>query len=512
MNDVEVIEADEKGLAYAELDAHQIRELMRLSKEAFLELFLAEEMKEGTGVPDFHLLVFNRFTDLTHRKDVAALPREHAKTTLLRLAVVYLIYFSPVQFFIYLSSAHHLAVPSLESIWERLHSDLAVDVFGAPVVFKERLSEGYCTFSVTAYDEEGKPYDKFCILRALGARQSLRGMNIHNLRPEYVACDDIEDEEHVKTEEGYQKLKAWFDNTLGRAVSRRKGKSKFAQIGNLIGLRTLLNDNINDPDWRSIRLGILRRNGQPLWPDSFPLDEIKSSLLAAKRRGQLTNWFGELMNMPLNMENALISYEDIFYTPMRHYGDDGISYRSFITIDPAISKKDTADACAIVLHTIDPLGMPQVTEYVHQKGMDPSDMAAAVGELCFKWDCRVVGCESVQLQKVLLSYFEIYFKLIGITDIEFVPIEVGTTWKTARLKTWCAAVKDKSYSIADNDWGVANQLISFDTRKENNDDDLIDSCSMGLYMLDNYHDLIFADRAIEFTANAPPAQQSSTTV
>lgn len=478
-----------------EMDLGDIRRALRNSTEFFLEFALADEIAEDKTIPDFHILVFRRFIDFEQRRDVAALPREHAKTTLARLAFVYLTYFSETTFFVYVSSAHHIAVPSVESIWNRLTSDQFVEVFGYPEVVKERLAEGYIEFFVQAYrGEDMTPFRKRVILRALGARQSLRGMNVRDLRPEYVFCDDIETEEHVKTEEGYRKLKSWFDNTLYRAISRVPGRTKLAQIGNLIGVRTLLNDNINDPDFRAIRLGVLRKNGEPLWPESFSKEEIRASLMAAKRRNQLTEWFGEMMNMPLNMENALISYEDIYYTPARHPGD-GQEYRKFITIDPAISKKESADAAAIVLHTIDASGLPQVSEYISGRGLGVVGICDAVKDLTARWDCWVVGCESVQLQAVLLEYFEISFQLDGRHGYDFVPIEVGKQHKTARLKTWAAALQEKEYSITDSDWGVAAQLVQFDTRKDNNDDDLIDACSMGLYMLKHHADLIFQDRA-----------------
>jgi len=498
------------NLSIVELDPVDFRALLRASKEAFLEFFLAEEMVGENGVPDFHLLVFNRFTDLTVRKDVAALPREHAKTTLLRLAMVYLIYFSPVQFFVYLSSAHHIAVPSLESIWARLWSDDALQIFGPPETLKERIAQGHIELNITAYDEEMRPYNKLVILKALGAGQALRGMNEHNLRPQYVAADDIEDETAVKTEEGYLKLKGWSDNTLGRAVARTPGRSKIAQIGNLIGLKTLLNDNVNDPDWRSIRLGIIRSNGQPLWPDSFSLEFIRNDFLSARRRGQLSAWFGELMNMPLNTENALIPYDQITTSPLRNPDEEGRAYRSFITIDPAISKKASADECAIVLHTLDEAGIPQVTEYVHQQGMDPSDMAREIMDMADRWNCRVVGCEAVQLQVVLLSYFEIAFAMDNRHGFEFVPIHVGQQHKTARLRTWAAALRDGEYTLAENDWDVIQQLVQFDVRRDNNSDDLIDACSMGLYMLSNYADLIFAERAGTQGKRYYPVRQAQT--
>lgn len=495
------------AFALAEVDLAEFQQILRKSYEAFIEFALPDEIERNGGVEDFHLLVFSRFVDMAQPRDVAALPRDHAKTTYLRLAFVYLILFSPLQFFVYMSATHSAAAASLTVIWNYLNDENFIDVFGGPVPIVNRPSEGHIEFYVHWIDETGVRRRKLVILKALGAQQALRGMNVHNLRPQYVGCDDIEDETAVKTQEGYIKFLAWFDNTFMRAVSREPGMNKVAQIGNLIGLQTLLNDNINDSDWRSMRLGVVRRNGQPLWVKRFPLAEIKRDLEAARRRKQLSAWFGEMMNMPLNVENALIDYDNIPWTPRRHPAD-GHVYHSFITVDPAISDKETADEAAVVLHTIDEAGVPQITEYVHYIGMTPDKMAIEIRQLCEKWNCYTVGVESVQLQRVLLYFFELEFATHGMHGFHFVPIEVGRSFKTARLVTFAAALVNKEYTLAEGDWNFSMQLLQFDRRKTNNKDDLIDAGSMGLYMLKNYPHLIYADRAVSSATRQLPKPKS----
>jgi hypothetical protein len=495
----------------ATMEPAELRWLLATSDEFFIEYFLIDEIPEEDTVQDFHLMTFSRATDLDERRDVIALPREHAKTTYARLAWLKLIYFSPVQFFVYMGTTHTAAATSVESVWNRVIGDQAVSAFGMPKVLRERLSEGHVEFFVKAYKPDTfEPYEKLIIFKALGVGQALRGMNVHNMRPEYVTCDDIEDETAVKTEEGYQKLKHWFDNTFMRAVSRRVGRSKIFQIGNLIGFRTLLNDNITDPEWRSVRMGVLRPDGQPLWPFQWPLSAIRLDIERAKRRGGISAWFGEMMNIPYNIENALLPFEKIYFQPRRHPGD-GQTYRTFITIDPAISDKQTADHCAIVLHTIDDFGLPQISEYVHQQGMTPADMARVVKDLCYRWDCRTVGVEAVQLQAVLIHYFELEFSMSSGNPVDFVPIKVGRTHKTARLQTWASAIQEHEYCLAAGDWGVSSQLIAFDVRKNNNSDDLIDACSMGMIMLQDYARLIHQNRA-GATALADTRAQGSSTI
>lgn len=495
----------------AEVDPHELRLIMGHSHEAFIEFMLPDETEQNGGVEDFHLMTFGRFVDMGVPRDVAALPRDHAKTTYLRLAFCYLMWYSPVQFFVYMGATHAAACSSLQVIWNYLNEDNAAAIFGAPIPRIVRISEGYIEFDLYWYDANGNAKRKLCILKAQGAQQQVRGMNIHNMRPQYVGCDDIEDETAVKTEEGYRKFLAWFDNTFMRAVSRQKGLNKVAQIGNLIGIRTLLNDNLNDPDWRSMRLGVVRASGRPLWERRFSLPEIKKELQSAKRRGQLSHWFGEMMNMPLNIETALIDYESITWSRRRH-PEDGTEYATFITIDPAISEKETADEAAVVLHTIDPAGVPQVTEYVHYTGMTPDKMAAEVLNMCNRWDCWMVGVESVQLQKVLLYYFELVFGMAGRTGMDFIPIEVGRSYKMGRLINFAAALASAEYTLADHDWALSMQMMQIDKTKTNNKDDLTDASAMGLYMLHNHLDLIHTSRAAERAEPAPKAIRSRATV
>lgn len=476
----------------AEVTIPEFRQMLRASKELFIEYFLGDELGEHP-VEDFHLLVFDRFTDLKQPRDVAALPRDHAKTTYLRLAYVYVAAFTEMEFFVPMGPTKEAASHSMMVILNYLRSPEFEDIFGPIEISIMRPSEGYIEGKMTWYDEQDEPHEKMLILKAQGAQQQVRGMNVYGLRPQYVGCDDIEGEDDVRTQEGYLKFKTWFDNTFMRAVSKEDGLNKVVQIGNLVGYQTLLNDNLLDPDWRSIRLGILRANGKPLWSTRFSLESIKKDFVAAKRRGQLGGWFGELMNMPINLATSLVNYEKIHFSPVRNPAS-GVEYKSFITIDPAGDSADS-DEAAIVLHTLDPLMVPQVTEYVHARGMTPAMMVEEIKKLCLRWNCYVIGCESVQLQKVFLNYFELAFQMDNMLNYEFVPIKVGRTHKTARLKVFASAIETGEWTLTEGDWDLVQQMITFDVRKENNLDDLIDAASMGQYMLDNHMIDIMKSRA-----------------
>ena len=236
-----------------------------------------------------------------------------------------------------------------------------------------------------------------------------------------------------------------------------------------------------------MRIGALRPDGTPLWPWLWPIEKLARDMLEYIEEGQLSSWFGEMMNMPVNIETGLVDPDRIKYTPRRTPQDiidhaDGYSY---ITVDPAVSQQSWADEAAVVLHTV-VSGVPQVTEYIHAKGLGEEGMIKAIMSLVDRWPgTYVVGVESVALQQVLLVYFQLYTEIRGY-NLHFVPILGSRTSKTPRLRVFGQALMSGEYSLAEGDLDLINQLLSFDTSKTNNLDDLIDGASMGMEMIKEY--------------------------
>src|SRR3546814_15220900 len=63
---------------------------------------------------------------------------------------------------------------------------------------------------------------KKCILRAVGAGQQMRGINIDNQRPDMAVVDDVEDNENTESELLQKKLDRWISGPFLKALARRK--------------------------------------------------------------------------------------------------------------------------------------------------------------------------------------------------------------------------------------------------------------------------------------------------
>lgn len=451
---------------------------LKNSCKFFLNFFLHDELE--FDVPAFHENVWEYLKTLTIEQVALALPRGHAKTTLAKLVVVWYFLFTPFRFCIYVSNTHSIAAAACKDIINYIMSDNFVSVFG-PVKFEVKQDgHGYYKFLLSYIDDNGMAREKLCILRALGAGQQIRGMNIDNIRPELAICDDLEDQDNTATPVLIKKLAQWYFGAFFKALSRRRRKVVY--IGNMLSNRSLLYHFCEKSDeWHSLRYGCVLADGSPLWADMWPFEKIKKDFEEYRKLNLTPLWFAEMMNLPVAEGNLLIESDDIPYAPLMLPGQ---SKAAFLTIDPAISEKTWADDRAIAVHALSEMGHWQIVEIVAGK-FPPDQMFWIVVELCMKWHTRVVGIEQAGYQMALKFLFET-LGAIHHQSFDIVEIPHKNKSKVERLAVWCSLMRKKAWALTEGDIVVTEQLLSFDPMKKNNIDDIIDACSMGVTMVDLY--------------------------
>lgn len=445
---------------------------LRKDPEFFIQFFLQDELT--FPVPEFHKTIFIKMTSPDVKRFVCAIPRDHAKTTLAKLAVVWLFLFSPYRFIIYVSNTHTIAKEAVTDIRTFILSENFAQVFGRPEIIVDRQGDGIIKFKIII---DGK--EKVCILRAIGAQQQVRGINIDNQRPQCAVVDDLEDNDNIATEPLFMKLKKWFYGPFLKCLD--KFDNKLIQLGNMISNRQLLKENCESKRWHSMKYGCLLSNGQPLWADAWSLDKLKADFNEYLEKGMLDVWFAEMMNMPLAGGRGLIRADKLFYVPKVHPAD--VEY-GCITVDLAISDKTWAHRTAVVVHVW--CGeFWQPAEYFMDYAVDPIQLLDIIIALCFKWRVHVVGIESVAYQAALQSVFTYICQMRGIDWIKFKELYfVGR--KVQRLAAWAGMIKKKEYGLPEGDFPFTEQLLSFDPKVRDNDDDLIDAASFILQMTDEY--------------------------
>ena len=463
---------------FVQADLQDTIAMLRNDPEFFIHFFLGDELT--LAVPQFHIDIFKFMisTEKHMKKFACTIPRDHAKTTLAKLAVVWYILFSPYRFVVYLSNTSPIAIAACVDIINFLTSDNCQAVFGEIEWFIKQEGTGTYKFRF-----EGR--NKVCILRALGAGQQLRGINIDNQRPEVAIVDDLEDIENTATPHLVKKLKRWFFSTFRKAMD--KLDHKIIQVGNLISNQGILWENVNSEFWASIRLGAILADGTPLWPEAWPLVKLREDFLEYKKAGMSHVWFAEMMNMPIPEGNGVIELEKIIFRPAIAPGDCAYT---FITIDPSISEKETANKTAIIVHGfMIETAEWHICEYVAEVGMNPLVLIHRAIRLALKWRAGLIGAESVAYQAALQYLFKYVLVQNGLSGIEIVPL-LALGSKTARIAVWCGYLQEGIYVLPEGDISIVQQLLLYDKSKKDNDDDIIDACAYGPQVIEQYLHLV----------------------
>lgn len=458
----------------------EIIEKLRVDGEFFITFYIPQELE--FAVPDFHISIWNRLIDVTMLRVLLAIPREHAKTTLSKLAVVWHLYYTGYRFCVYLSNTSPIAKNACRDIMNYLKTDNHIAVFGAIDIIKESETEGIWIFTISL--PNGKK--KRCILRSAGANQQMRGINIDNQRPDIAVIDDVEDMQNTDSETLQKKLDRWMFGTFIKALAYKK---KIIWLGNMLRKTSLLSRlaNSRKSRWNPVVFGCIVQDPKtdkliPLWEDLWPLDKLVEDFREYKELGLVSTWMCEMMNMP-GVGSSGFDIDLLNYRQMP-VPEDIVG--AFITIDPAFGQEtDKHDRTGIACHVVLEDGSSMVVETALGH-MRENEIFMTALQMATVWNAWIWGIEAVAAQRVLISLFILLSANHQLTGmIEFVPLMAGSS-KHSRISTWISANVTKNCGVHEDDIDITHQVLMYDRSKKENDDDLIDSCAYAVPMLEDY--------------------------
>lgn len=166
-----------------------------------------------------------------------------------------------------------------------------------------------------------------------------RGCQVRGFRPTKILCDDLEDDEMVKSEQRRKELRQWFLSALLRTI---KKEQQLLVIGTILHPLALLSEIIDNKDyffdWETRKYRALVKD-KSIWEDRFP-----TKWLLGERKKDTYSFQAEYMNDPLAGTEQLfrkewldVAREDYNIPPLEAL---------CISIDPAISTKEHADNTA----------------------------------------------------------------------------------------------------------------------------------------------------------------------
>lgn len=321
-------------------------------------------------------------------------------------------------------------------------------------------------------------------LRALGAKitcasleQSMRGIRSREHRPDLIISDDIEDENSVKTKESRDKT---FNLLTGEIIPAGDLDTSFWVIGNLLhedSVISRLEERMkNKPGFHSMRIPITDDDDNPNWPGKFPtLDSIKEFKDSMPNPAM---WSREYLLKIVRSEDKVIDPSWIKYyekKPDRKNKD----YRyTIISVDPAISQRETADFSAIVTGDVYGSGdniKIYILPIIFNKRFSANEMIQKVKDI-HKFHCRgghtKVCIENVGFQGLLLNKFQNECN----EYVEVVGVKTQGYDKRSRLMLASGSIERGEVLFPrQSSKDLIQQLVDFPIVKH---DDLVDSLSM----------------------------------
>ncbi len=467
--------------------AQEIRTALESDGELFIETLLAEHLE--SPVPKAHVEIWQLLTNTALSQILLAIPRGHAKTTLAKLCVVWYYVYTDHRFCLYVSNTNGIALNSCKDIVDYILSDNFAAIYGPAKIITSNTTHSLWVFELT--DAKGRK--KRCVLRALGANQQVRGINLDNKRPDIIVVDDLEDLDNTRTEDLQRNLDLWVFGPFIKAFAK---EHKIIWLGNMIRETCLLARLAEDPDWNPVVFGSLIKDKEtgeivPLWPYLWSVEALVKDYQKYRKLGLQATWLCEMMNMPGHLADGY-GPESLNYAPVPT-PDDVIA--AFLILDPAFGEETQHDESAITVHVIPRNGPPMVVECEHGK-WDEATVFAHMFRLANKWNAWTWGIESIAAQRVLISLFRLMLAPYHMQErVQFIPLISGSASpKAGRIKAWASlmAAEPPAYAIPEGDIDIGAQLLKYDVRSTDNQDDIVDSCAYGPIMIDQYRHLIEA--------------------
>jgi hypothetical protein len=468
------------------IEVRQIVEALRIDYEFFVEFFLGEQI--DLDVPAFHNEIWGYMTDQQKERVLLAIPRDHAKTTLAKLSVIWHWLFTHHRFCVYLSNTNAIAKGACKDIIEFLQHPNFKQVFGSVKEVKSSENESLWIYNLPL--PGGKT--KRCILRAIGQGQQMRGINIDNQRPDFSIVDDVEDNDNTASEILQKKLDKWIFGPFLKALARRK---KILWLGNMLTKTSLLARLSRNEKWNPVVFGAIVKdttNGNlvPLWPQKWSIEQLIEDFREYQDMGLVESWMCEMMNMPGFGENGF-SAESINYWAVGAPDDYAACW---LTVDPAFGQNATNDETAIAVHGIHrDTGQPGTVALAHGR-IDEQEMFTTTLGLALYWHAWVWGIEAVAAQKVLISLFHMLLAPLRLPQhIEMLPLMSGRgDPKVSRIRAFVSLMGQKNWAIPSGDFDITNQILMYDQRKKDQADDIVDACAYGPVMMEQYEPIIRA--------------------
>jgi len=386
------------------------------------------------------------------------LPRGFAKTSLMKIFILYCILFTDRKFILIIAASASLAENIIADIVDMLDEDNIVKVFGNWRVGLEKDTQELKKFGFRGRN---------IILKGIGVGTGVRGIVLKNSRPDVMVFDDIQTREASESQIVSTDLEKWMIGTCMKAKAQTGCMYIF--LGNMYPTKwSILRRLKHNPTWVKFIAGAILADGTSLWEALVPIKQLEEEFASDLAAGYPEIFYSEVLNDEHASTNNAIDLNRIG----EYKYTDSISAGSFIVIDPSNDKSNSDLVSIGCFHLYE--GVPVLTSLIEDK-LSPGDTIKQAILMATKNGTGLIVIEANAYQYSLCYWFEQTAMQLGLTGIQAVPIYSGSLAKNTRILTMFKQLIAGEIVIhPDTKSQVYSQITQFNPLKRDNTDGILD--------------------------------------
>lgn len=398
------------------------------------------------------------------------IPRGHAKTTLIKLFILFCILYTKKKFILVTASTEQHAINILSDVVDMLDEPNVKAVFGD---FRNGMEMD--TKALRKFGFRGRNIT----LAAVGAEGALRGLNVKNLRPDLMVFDDIQTKECAFSKVQSTSLEEWMIGTAMKAKS--PSGCMFIFAGNMFPTpHSILKKLKANPAWIKFISGAILADGSALWPELRPIESLLEELDNDIAMGHPEIFFSEVLN---DTEAGINSQVDFSTFGKWRWTEHDLPQGKFLTIDPSQGKGLDSD---VIMRWEVYDGQLAVVEILEEH-LSPGNLIRKALVMALKTRTALIAVESMAYQYTLLYWFEEVCKTVGISGITFVPLYAINHSKNSRIQAAIKSLESKEIILHPSVVSIVQkQIADWNPMKRDNVDDILDTLANGHKVLAEY--------------------------
>lgn len=284
-------------------------------------------------------------------------PRAHAKSTAITHTItLFMFLFRLRRYGFIVSDTEAQASQFLGDIKTELMENVELkETFGIKRIVKDAITD------IIVECDDGYQFR----IQALGAEQKVRGRKWNNYRPDFIVCDDLENDEMVESELRREKFRNWFFKALVPALSK---SGSIIVVGTILHMDSVLMRLLKNKTWTS-RLYKAHTSfddfSNILWPQQWSEEELRNKRQEFMDDNYAEGYAQEYLNDPTAHSEAYFQKEDFVPMEPNHFHRRKVYYGG---IDFAISDADKSAFTAFVIGGVDETGMLDIEHVVRMRG------------------------------------------------------------------------------------------------------------------------------------------------